>query len=103
MIRAEPNIPASKIKPQSHQIGLNWKMKLYESNPPIIIPQLVCGADFPFQVDTGTDNHTKQSSYDYSAHIAWKMNPVHGQKTSCITHDRNQVWQKAFLSLPQLP
>lgn len=40
MIRAEPNIPASKIKPQSHQIGLNWKMKLYESNPPIIIPQL---------------------------------------------------------------
>ena len=26
-----------------------------------------------------------------------------GQKTSCITHDRNQVWQKAFLSLPQLP
>lgn len=40
MIRADPNIPASKIKPHSHQIGLNWKMKLYESRPPIIMPQL---------------------------------------------------------------
>ena len=39
-MRAEPNMPASRIKAQSQLIGLNWKMKLYESNPPTIMPLL---------------------------------------------------------------
>ena len=40
MMRAEPSMPASRMKAQSHPVGLNWKIKLYESNPPTIMPLL---------------------------------------------------------------
>ena len=40
MIRAEPSIPANKMNMQSHQVGLNWNMKLKDSIPPTIIPML---------------------------------------------------------------
>ena len=57
--------------------------------------------DFPFQVDTGTNNHAQQRGNDDAAHVAWQVNAIHCQEASGIAHDRNQVRNETFLSVPQ--
>ena len=69
---------------QSHQVGLNWNMKLKDSIPPTIIPMLAIWV-LIFHFRLTTVQITMQGGYYYAAHVAGQVNAEHGDKATHIT------------------
>ena len=64
MMRAEPSMPASRMKAQSHPVGLNMEDKaVREQSAYHHAAACRMGADFPLDVDKCADDHAEQGGY----------------------------------------
>ena len=102
MIRAEPNMPASRMKKQSHSTGLNWKMKpVGQQSAHHHAAAGHVGADFPACIDGCADDHANQGRYDDAAHIAWQVYAIHRQQAGHVAQYGHSVRDKALFAVSQ--